>query len=180
METLERILQEHSFARGLEDRYVQLLVGCASNVRFDPGQIIFREGEEAKQFYLVREGRQYVYAPSADQNLVATDEIVPALLGGESGVAQRLQVGLLELRRSRVPDGRDSDRAEPDQLGQVHLRLSHCGVELLGIVLGCADEELRGSRSRRRRRGADKRADDECQEPSHRVLPERRSGGPGA
>ncbi len=57
METLERILQEHSFARGLEDRYVQLLVGCASNVRFDPGQIIFREGEEAKQFYLVREGK---------------------------------------------------------------------------------------------------------------------------
>jgi len=57
METLERILEEHPFFKGLERRYLQLLVGCASNVRFNAGQFIFREGEEANQFYLIRYGR---------------------------------------------------------------------------------------------------------------------------
>ncbi len=57
METLERIVAEHPFAKGLKDRDVKLMVGCASNVRFDAGETIFREGEEAKQFYLLRQGR---------------------------------------------------------------------------------------------------------------------------
>ena len=57
METLERILIEHPFFKGLETQYLQLIIGCASNVRFNAGQFIFREGEEANQFYLIRYGK---------------------------------------------------------------------------------------------------------------------------
>ena len=57
METLERILAQHPFFEGLEPQYMKLLVGCASNVRFEPDSYVFREGEEANQFYLIREGR---------------------------------------------------------------------------------------------------------------------------
>lgn len=57
MEAFERILAEHPFFEGLEAHHVELLVGCASNVRFDAGQFIFRGGEEANQFYLIRHGR---------------------------------------------------------------------------------------------------------------------------
>jgi CRP/FNR family cyclic AMP-dependent transcriptional regulator len=57
METLRGILAEHSFLGGLEDRHLDLLVGCASNVRFEAGQFILREGEEANQFYLIRHGK---------------------------------------------------------------------------------------------------------------------------
>jgi len=57
MQTLEPILVAHPFFKDLEPRYLQLIVGCASNVRFDPGQFIFREGEEANQFYLIRQGK---------------------------------------------------------------------------------------------------------------------------
>jgi CRP/FNR family transcriptional regulator, cyclic AMP receptor protein len=56
METLEPILGEHPFSRDLEKRYLELLVGCAANVRFDAGQFLFREGDEANQFYLIRHG----------------------------------------------------------------------------------------------------------------------------
>ncbi len=56
METLEPILSGHPFFRNLDPRYLQLLTGCASNVRFTAGQFIFREGEEANQFYLIRQG----------------------------------------------------------------------------------------------------------------------------
>ena len=56
-ESLERILAEHPFFKGLAEPYLQLLVGCASNVRFNAGELIFREGEEANQFYLIRHGK---------------------------------------------------------------------------------------------------------------------------
>jgi len=56
-ENLERILAAHSFFKGMEEIYLPLFVGCASNVRFEADQVIFREGEEANQFYLIRHGR---------------------------------------------------------------------------------------------------------------------------
>lgn len=57
MKTLEPLLAEHPFFKNLEKDYLELIVGCASNVRFEPGQFIFREGEEANQFYIVRQGK---------------------------------------------------------------------------------------------------------------------------
>jgi len=57
METLEGILAEHPFFKELEPCYLQLLVGCASNVRFNAGEFLFREGEDANRFYLLRQGK---------------------------------------------------------------------------------------------------------------------------
>jgi len=57
METLERIIAEHPFFAGLESYYTGLLTGCASNVRFPPGSYIFKEGEPANHFYLIRSGK---------------------------------------------------------------------------------------------------------------------------
>ena len=57
METLERLLAEHPFFRGMEARHLQLLAGCASNVRFEAGQYLFRQGEGADHFYLLRHGK---------------------------------------------------------------------------------------------------------------------------
>jgi CRP-like cAMP-binding protein len=57
METLEPILAEHPFLKDLDRHHLELIVGCASNVRFDPGSYIFREGEEAHQFYIIRHGK---------------------------------------------------------------------------------------------------------------------------
>jgi len=57
MQTLEPILAEHPFFKGLKPEYLQLVSGCASNVRFEAGTYIFREGEEASQFYLIRQGK---------------------------------------------------------------------------------------------------------------------------
>jgi CRP-like cAMP-binding protein len=74
METLERILAEHPFFKGLEEPYLQLLVGCASNVRFNAGEVVFREGEQANQFYLIRQGKVAVemFAPSRGPIILQT------------------------------------------------------------------------------------------------------------
>ena len=57
MDTLQRILAEHPFLEGIDERCLGLMVGCASNVRFDAGKVLIREGEEASRFYLIREGK---------------------------------------------------------------------------------------------------------------------------
>jgi len=74
METLERIIAEHPFFAGLDAQYTKLLVGCASNVRFDSGVYIFKEGEEANQFFLIRRGRVAleIFAPQRKPMIVET------------------------------------------------------------------------------------------------------------
>lgn len=56
MQNLEPLLREHPFTKGLADEYVALMAGCSANVRFDAGEVIFREGEPANTFYLLRTG----------------------------------------------------------------------------------------------------------------------------
>jgi CRP-like cAMP-binding protein len=56
METLEPILAAHPFFQRLAPEHLKLLVGCATNVRFDAGAFLFRTGEDANQFFLIREG----------------------------------------------------------------------------------------------------------------------------
>lgn len=76
MKTLEETLAEHPFFHGLEPHYLQLAVGCASNVRFDAGEFIFREGEEANHFYLIRHGKVSleVFAPNRGSLVIQTLE----------------------------------------------------------------------------------------------------------
>jgi CRP/FNR family cyclic AMP-dependent transcriptional regulator len=57
MEGLERIIKEHPFFADLGEDFCNLVCGCAKNVRFEAGQYLFREGEPADQFYLIRHGR---------------------------------------------------------------------------------------------------------------------------
>ena len=56
MHDLEPLLAEHPFFQGLSANFLALLAGCATNVRFDAGEYLFHEGEEANRFYLIRDG----------------------------------------------------------------------------------------------------------------------------
>ncbi len=74
MDTLERIIAEHPFFAGLEPYYINLLTGCAANVRFDSGTYIFKEGEEANEFYLIRAGKVAleIFPPQRKPIMLAT------------------------------------------------------------------------------------------------------------
>jgi len=80
METLEPLLAKHPFLKDLSPGDLQMIAGCAKNVRFDAGQVIFREGEEANQLYLIRQGMAAleVYSPECGS--------APILTIGEGGV----------------------------------------------------------------------------------------------
>jgi CRP/FNR family cyclic AMP-dependent transcriptional regulator len=80
MESLEPILAEHPFLKGLEPPYLKLIVGCASNVRFRADQYLFREGEEADQFYMIRQGKVGVEIRGGKRRPIIVETI------GEGGV----------------------------------------------------------------------------------------------
>ncbi len=80
METLEPILSEHPFLKGLEPRYLKIIVGCASNVRFNAGQFLFREGEEANRFYMIRQGKVAVEIHAGKRGSIIVQTV------GEGGV----------------------------------------------------------------------------------------------
>lgn len=71
---LEPLLAAHPFTMGLEERYLQLITGCAGNARFEAGQQIFRMGEDANSFYIIRSGKVSVgvYAPGRGHVMIET------------------------------------------------------------------------------------------------------------
>jgi CRP/FNR family cyclic AMP-dependent transcriptional regulator len=56
-ENLTEILRQHPFVADLSDQHMQVLIGCASNVRFGEGVHLIQEGQSADKFYLIRTGR---------------------------------------------------------------------------------------------------------------------------
>jgi CRP/FNR family transcriptional regulator, cyclic AMP receptor protein len=57
MENLEPLLAEHPFLQDLAPAHIAIITGCARNVRFEQGQFLFREGEQANHFFIVRHGK---------------------------------------------------------------------------------------------------------------------------
>jgi CRP-like cAMP-binding protein len=75
MENLEQIIAHHPFFQGLESHYVKLVAGCGSNVKFDAGEFLFKEGAEANAFFLIRSGKIAVEAFAAERGSLIIDTL---------------------------------------------------------------------------------------------------------
>jgi CRP-like cAMP-binding protein len=76
VKTVTQLLGEAQFFDGLRAETIELVSGCASNVQFDPGTTIFREGEHADAFYLLRQGSVALetYVPARGAVMIETIE----------------------------------------------------------------------------------------------------------
>ena len=57
IEGMDKVVREHRFFSGLGEDVIQLVAGCARNVRFDAGKYLYHEGDPADEFFLIRQGR---------------------------------------------------------------------------------------------------------------------------
>jgi len=71
METMEPILAAHPFFKGLDSRYLKLILECASRETFTPGQFLCRDHEEARKFFVIHHGRVAVEIYRARRGPVA-------------------------------------------------------------------------------------------------------------
>lgn len=77
METIEEVLTQHSFFKGLSPNDIELIAGCASNVQFRPGEFLFREGGDADAFYVIRHGKVTVETFVPGRGPITLQTIVP-------------------------------------------------------------------------------------------------------
>ena len=81
MQTIAEYLPHHPFFAGLDESVATLVAGCAVNAHFRPGQHLYREGQPADTFYVIRHGRVTieVHAPAGPSVVVDTahdDDVV--------------------------------------------------------------------------------------------------------
>jgi CRP/FNR family cyclic AMP-dependent transcriptional regulator len=110
MENLENILAEHPFLKGLEQQYIQLVAGCASNVRFDEGEFLLHEGEEANLFYIIRHGKVAVETFAPERGSLIIDTLTEGDVLGWSWLIPpyqwRFDARAVELTRAIALDGK--------------------------------------------------------------------------
>ncbi len=57
MESLKNTLENHPFISGFSREHIDLMVGCAKNVVIKENEYLFKEGENANSFYIIRSGK---------------------------------------------------------------------------------------------------------------------------
>jgi CRP/FNR family transcriptional regulator, cyclic AMP receptor protein len=57
MKSLDELVAESPIFAGLGQPDLELIAGCGQNTGFEAGHYLFREGDQADTFYLVRHGR---------------------------------------------------------------------------------------------------------------------------
>jgi CRP/FNR family cyclic AMP-dependent transcriptional regulator len=144
METLEPLLAAHPFLKNLDQKYIQLVAGCASNVRFEAEQYIFRENEEADQFYIIRQGKVALEIYTPDRGPIIIETLEDGDVLGWSWLIPpyqwRFDARALELTRAIALDGKClRTKCENDH---------DLGYELLKRFSSIVDQRLESTRFR--------------------------------
>jgi CRP-like cAMP-binding protein len=74
MRTLEQLITDSPVFAGLAEEQLSTIAGCAVNERFPAGASLFRAGEPADRFYLIREGAVAleIHAPARGAIVIET------------------------------------------------------------------------------------------------------------
>ncbi|PIR00897.1 MAG: Crp/Fnr family transcriptional regulator [Nitrospinae bacterium CG11_big_fil_rev_8_21_14_0_20_45_15] len=110
MKTLESILSVHPFFVNLESKYMALITGCASNVRFEAGEFIHRQGEEANSFCIIRQGKVALQVCPPHKNPVTVQTVSDGEILGWAWLVPpyhwQFDAQAVELTRAIVLDGK--------------------------------------------------------------------------
>ncbi len=142
MHDLTEILTGHPFFRDLAAEDVRLIAGCGSNVHYVENDLIFREGEPADRFYLIRHGRVALEIAAPDRGPLAVLTVGPGDVLGWSWLVPPYRMSCdaraLEPVRATSFDGaciRRKCEADP-----------RLGYELLKRFAGVIGQRLRATR----------------------------------
>jgi len=85
--TLEHILRDHEFTRGLGDAQIATLASLASEVTFEDNEVVLVEGERSQAFYLVLTGSVSVELRTASY-VVTVQALGPGKVFGWSALLE--------------------------------------------------------------------------------------------
>jgi CRP-like cAMP-binding protein len=82
--TLDEVIASSPVFAGMAHDDLALIAGCAQNVGFEEGQLLFREGQPADTFYLVRKGRVALEVHTPERGGLVVDSADPGEVVGWS------------------------------------------------------------------------------------------------
>src|SRR6266498_4260953 len=74
---LEKQNASHPLMRGIKPEHLKVLAACAMPAEFKQGELIFREGDPANRFYLIRSGRVELEAEVKERDRMLIQTIGP-------------------------------------------------------------------------------------------------------
>src|SRR5262245_31158824 len=81
---VENVIAEHPFLKGVKPKHLRLLADSTMRLHYEPGELIFREGDPANRFYLIERGRVALESSRKDQPVVPIQYIGPGEVLGWS------------------------------------------------------------------------------------------------
>ncbi len=67
---LDDVIARDPFFRGLSKPFCEIIAGCGKHVRFEKSQIVYRQGDPADTFYVIRHGHVALELPGGGRPLV--------------------------------------------------------------------------------------------------------------
>lgn len=141
---IRQLLEEHEFFRGVDTAALDFIAGCGRNVRFSAGEFIFREGEPADRFYILRAGRVALETHAPDRGTLVVDTVGEGEILGVSWLYPpyrwQFDARALELTRAVSLDATCvRDKCEQDP---------RLGYELMKRVAGVLRRRMQSARVR--------------------------------
>ena len=86
MQTIDELVAESPVFEGLTKAQLELIAGCAHNTGFNAGERMFREGDPADTFYVVRKGRVSLSTHAPARGSVVIETLDPGEIVGWSWI----------------------------------------------------------------------------------------------
>ena len=106
--SIEQLLAEQPYFKGLSPSQLAAVTGCAKNVRFEAGEHLLRQGDDANEFFVIRQGKVALEA-SAPAGPITIQTLGDGDVVGWSWLVQphvwRLGAVARELTRAIALDG---------------------------------------------------------------------------
>ena len=134
-------LLKHPFVAGLPGRLVEELAPLAREVTFGPDQVIFREGEDCHDFYLVVSGRVALELAAGGTVLR-----VQTVSGGDEFGWSAVLMGRGKHFQARALDEVDAIALDGIEVMKLCREDTTLGVELLYRLLNLVSERLHATR----------------------------------
>ncbi|HET7567944.1 MAG TPA: cyclic nucleotide-binding domain-containing protein [Gaiellaceae bacterium] len=103
------MIRESPVFADLEPEDLELVAGCGQNVAFDAGDRLFKEGDEADSFYLVRHGLVALEQYVPNKGMLTVETVGPGEIAGWSWLVPpyrwQLSARAIEPTRAIVLDG---------------------------------------------------------------------------
>jgi len=77
MNNSRQTVLSHPFFHGMKPAYLDVLADCATEAEFEAGEMLFREGEPANKFYLIKTGKVRLEAHDRVSGTTLVQELGP-------------------------------------------------------------------------------------------------------